>query len=186
MTAPPPAHPGPRGPRDLFLVFNGLALRGFGGVLPFAQRALVEERRWMSNDEFVEALSLAQVLPGPNIGNLALMIGDRFFGWRGAFAALAGMITAPMALVLTLAVMYAEFGTHPTVTRMLGGMGAVSAGLVLAMAIKLARSQRGGAVGWLLVAAAFLMVGVLRWPMLAVLLGLGSVSIGLAYRRGAK
>lgn len=114
------------------------------------------------------------------------MIGDRFFGWRGAFAALAGMITAPLALVLTLAVLYAELGTHPTVTRMLGGMGAVSAGLVMAMAIKLARSQRGGALGWLLVAAAFVMVGVLRWPMLTVLLGLGSVSIGLAYRRGAK
>lgn len=188
-TATPPAisptGPPPASPTDLFLVFNGLALRGFGGVLPFAQRTLVEERAWMSNDEFVELLALAQVLPGPNICNLALMVGDRFFGLRGAFAALAGMMAAPLALVLCLAALYSGLASHPIVARMLGGMSAVSAGLVIAMAVKLSASQRGRPVGWLFVAAAFAMVGVLRWPLLWVLLGLGSVSIAMAWRRAA-
>ena len=146
-TPPPGAAPAalpPASPTDLFLVFNGLALRGFGGVLPFAQRTLVEDRAWMSNDEFVEMLALAQVLPGPNICNLALMVGDRFFGLRGAFAALAGMIAAPLALVLCLAALYSSLASQPIVARMLGGMSAVSAGLVIAMAIKLSVSQRAG------------------------------------------
>jgi len=169
----------------LFLVFNGLALRGFGGVLPFAQRTLVEQRAWMSNDQFVEMLALAQVLPGPNICNLALMVGDRFFGLRGAFAALAGMMAAPLALVLCLAALYSGLAGQPIVARMLGGMSAVSAGLVIAMAIKLSVSQRGRPLGWIFVVAAFAMVGVLRWPLVWVLLGLGSVSIAIAWRRSA-
>lgn len=176
----------PASPSALFLVFNGLALRGFGGVLPYAQRTLVEDRAWMSNDEFVEMLALAQVLPGPNICNLALMVGDRFFGLRGAFAALAGMMAAPLALVLCLAALYSGLASQPIVTRMLGGMSAVSAGLVIAMALKLSVSQRRHPVGWLFVAAAFAMVGVLRWPLLWVLLGLGSLSIAVAWRRGGR
>lgn len=190
MTAAPPPAPAPVGrapasPAVLFLVFNGLALRGFGGVLPFAQRTLVEQRAWMSNDQFVEMLALAQVLPGPNICNLALMVGDRFFGLRGAFAALAGMMAAPLALVLCLAALYSGLAGQPIVARMLGGMSAVSAGLVIAMAIKLSVSQRGRPLGWLFVVAAFAMVGVLRWPLVWVLLGLGSVSIAIAWRRNA-
>lgn len=190
MTAAPPPAPAPVGrapasPADLFLVFNGLALRGFGGVLPFAQRTLVEQRAWMSNDQFVEMLALAQVLPGPNICNLALMVGDRFFGLRGAFAALAGMMAAPLALVLCLAALYSGLAGQPIVARMLGGMSAVSAGLVIAMAIKLSVSQRGRPLGWLFVVAAFAMVGVLRWPLVWVLLGLGSMSIAIAWRRNA-
>ena len=173
-----PAHP-----VALFLVFNGLALRGFGGVLPFAQRALVEERGWMTQAEFAEALSLAQVLPGPNVINLALMVGDRFFGLRGAFAALAGMVSAPLLLVLTLAALYSGLAGYPVVTRMLAGMSAVSAGLVLAMALKLLGSQRGRPAGWFFVAVAFLLVGVLRWPLPMVLLGLIPVSMLVAWRR---
>jgi len=131
-----PAGRPPASPTDLFLVFNGLALRGFGGVLPFAQRTLVEQRAWMSNDQFVEMLALAQVLPGPNICNLALMVGDRFFGLRGAFAALAGMMAAPLALVLCLAALYSGLAGQPIVARMLGGMSAVSAGLVDPSAVR--------------------------------------------------
>lgn len=183
--APASPHPGPSSAGMVFTVFSGLALRGFGGVLPFAQRALVEERGWMSNDEFAETLSLAQVLPGPNICNLALMVGDRFFGIRGAFAALAGMLALPLVLVVTLAALYSGFADQPIVTRMLAGMSAVSAGLVLAMALKLSAAQRRRPLTWLFVAAAFLMVGVLRWPLWQVLLGLGSVSMLLAWRRHA-
>jgi chromate transporter len=181
---PTEPRPQPQSPAELFRVFNALALRGFGGVLPFAQRALVEERRWLSAEEFAESLSLAQVLPGPNICNLALMIGDRFFGLRGGFAALAGMMTAPRVLVLVVASLYLEFAHEPVVSRVLTGMSAVSAGLVLAMALKLSRSLHGrGATAWVLGGLAFAMVGLLRWPLLPVLAGLGVISVGLAWRR---
>lgn len=185
VAAPPAAaEPRPASVGELFRVFNGLALRGFGGVLPFAQRTLVEERRWLTPEAFAEALSLAQVLPGPNICNLALMIGDRFFGLRGAFAALAGMMAAPMALVIALAALYGGFGHEPLVARMLEGMAAVSAGLILAMALKLARSLRGrGLAGWFFAALAFVAVGPLRWPLLPVLLAGAVASVVVAWRR---
>jgi chromate transporter len=108
-------------------VFTGLALRGFGGVLPWAQRVLVEERRWLTREQFVELLAFGQLLPGPNICNLALMAGDRWFGWRGALVALAGMLAAPAAVVLTIAIAYSRVADDPVVRRALVGMGAVSA-----------------------------------------------------------
>lgn len=178
-----PAPLRPSSPVDLFLAFNRLALRGFGGVLPFAQHTLVEEERWLTNHEFVELLSLAQVLPGPNVGNLALMIGDRFFGLRGALMALAGMFAAPLAIVLTLAVLYSGFADQPQVAAALRGMGAVSAGLIAAMAVKILQARRPDRIAWLMLAATFVMVGLLRWPLVWVMLGLGSLSVMLAWRR---
>ena len=173
----------PSSPADLFLAFNRLALRGFGGVLPWAQRTLVEEERWLTNHEFVELLALAQVLPGPNIGNLALMIGDRFFGLRGALAALAGMFAAPLAIVLALAILYSGFADQPQVAAALRGMGAVSAGLIAAMALKLVQARSPDRIAWLMLAATFVLVGLLRWPLVWVMLGLGSLSVLLAWRR---
>ena len=87
--------PAPRSQSELLRVFSALALQGFGGLLPIAQRGLVERRQWLTRDEFIEMLSVGQVLPGPNVVNLALMIGDCFFGWRGAFAALGGLLALP-------------------------------------------------------------------------------------------
>ena len=193
--SPPSQHGGPSGPKPprtqecvrperpfaLFLAFNRLALRGFGGVLPWAQRTLVEEERWLTDHEFVEMLSLAQVLPGPNIGNLALMVGDRFFGLRGALAALAGMFAAPLVIVLTLAILYSGFSDQPMVAAALRGMGAVSAGLIAAIAIKLIPGRRHDRVAMLMVAATFVLVGVVRLPLLWVMFGLGSLSVW-AYR----
>lgn len=167
----------PASAAEIFRVFNGLALRGFGGVLPWAQRVLVDEQRWLGRDEFVAMLSLAQVLPGPNVCNLALMVGDRFFGLRGALAALAGMLAAPLAIVITLALLYARLADHPLVAGALRGMGAVSAGMIVAMALKLLPTQRAHLPGWLFVAAAFVMVGLLRWPLLWVMGGLGAASV---------
>ncbi|MGZ5747555.1 MAG: chromate transporter, partial [Caldimonas sp.] len=94
---------------ELFFTFNRLALQGFGGVLAVAQRELVERKRWLSRDQFVEMLALSQVLPGPNVVNLALMFGDRFFGLRGALAAVGGMLVVPLVIVLALTAAYAEF-----------------------------------------------------------------------------
>ena len=178
--------PGPRRPASLaalFIAFNRLALRGFGGVLPWAQRTLVDEEGWLTQREFVDLLSLAQLLPGPNVCNVALMVGDRFFGWRGAAAAMAGMMAAPLAIVLSLAVLHGRFADEPAVAAALRGMGAVSAGLLIAMAIRLLPGLRTGRAGWLFVAAAFAGTGLLRWPLLAVMGVLGVLSVTLAWRR---
>ncbi|MGE4377314.1 MAG: chromate transporter, partial [Burkholderiaceae bacterium] len=88
--APDAAPARPRDPADLFWSFTWLALQGFGGVVAVVQRELVEKKRWLSAEEFVESWAVAQIMPGPNVVNLALMVGDRYFGLRGAFAAMAG------------------------------------------------------------------------------------------------
>jgi len=183
-----PAEPAqPQSPADLFLSFNRLALQGFGGVLPVAQQELVERKRWLTHAEFVDLLSAAQVLPGPNVVNLALMLGDRFFGLRGALAAAAGLMAAPLVIVLALATLYGRFATTPAVAGALRGMGAVAAGLVLATAWRLAGSLRGNVLGLPLCAglalAAFVAMALLRWPLAAVVLGLGSAATALAWRR---
>ncbi len=137
----------PRSAMEVFRVFNRLALQGFGGVLAVAQRELVERERWMTPAQFLELLSLGQVLPGPNIVNMALMIGDRFLGWRGAAAALAGLMCAPLLIVLLLAALYRETMSQPMVAGALRGMGAVAAGLVIATALKLVGTLRGNPMG---------------------------------------
>jgi chromate transporter len=177
----------PQTPRELFSVFNRLALQGFGGVLPVAQRALVERERWMSGEQFLELLSVSQVLPGPNIVNLALIFGDRTLGWRGALAATAGLLLAPLCIVLALA-WAARYGqAWPAFNNALHGMGVVAAGLVLYTAVKLAPSLRKNALGWPLCAlwAGFtaVAVGLLHWPLVWVVLGLGAPSVGLAWWR---
>jgi len=177
----------PRSPADLFFTFNRLALQGFGGVLAVAQRELVERKGWMTREQFVETLALSQVLPGPNVVNLSLMVGDRHFGLRGAFAALAGMLVVPLAIVLALTALYAEFASHPMVSGALRGMGAVAAGLVIATALKLLPTLKKGALGLPLglgfAALTFVSMAWLRWPLVWVLAGLGSLAVGAAWWR---
>lgn len=172
---------------ELFKVFNRLALQGFGGVLPIAQRELVERERWLTQQQFVELLSVSQVLPGPNIVNLALMFGDRYFGWRGAAAALAGILLAPLVIVLLLAMLYAKFAVLPVVAGALRGMGAVAAGLVITSGLKLSISLRKNPMGlqfcvWF-TALTFVAIALLRWPLVWVLLGVGGVAIALAWHK---
>jgi chromate transporter len=167
----------------VFWVFNRLTLLGVGGVLPFAQRILVEDKRWLSNAQFVEMLSLGQVLPGPNLINLALMVGQHFFGWRGALVALAGMLTAPLVLILLVAVAYVNFAHTPLVAHALQGMSTVVAGLVIAMAIKLFPAVSHVRVNWVWVALAFAAVGLLRVNLLWVLLALGPLAVAMAWWR---
>ena len=177
----------PGSPGELFRVFNRLALQGFGGVLPIAQRELVERARWLTREQFVELLSVAQVLPGPNVVNLALMYGDRTFGWRGGLAALAGMIAAPLGVVLALTLAYAHFRAYAPVAGALRGMGAVAAGLIFATGVKLAPALRRNALGMGralgFAAFMFLAIAVLRVPLLWALLVLGGLSCTLAWRR---
>lgn len=187
-SAQPPATPAstvPRSAAELFSAFNRLALQGFGGVLPVAQRELVERRRWMTQAEFVELLSLGQILPGPNIVNMALMYGDRHFGWRGALAALAGLLLAPLTIVLALTLLAQQAGGSPAVTGALRGMGVVAAALILSTAWKVTGTLKSNRMGpaWcaLLVLATVLAVGVMRWPMAGVLAVLAPTAWALAW-----
>ena len=185
MSDAAPGRPRPASPRDLFVGFTTLALQGFGGVLPVAQQTLCERKRWLTREEFLEMLAVAQVLPGPNICNLALMVGDRFFGWRGAAAALLGMMLVPMLVVLTVAAIYTSFSTDPMVAGALRGMGAVSAGLIAGTGIKLAASLGRNPLGLLrsvsFAAVAFVTVAWLRAPLVFVLLLLGGLAGALAW-----
>lgn len=177
----------PKSPGDLFLSFTVLALQGFGGVLAVAQRELVERKRWMTNEEFVEEWSVAQIMPGPNIINLSIMLGSRYFGLRGAVAAVLGMLTAPMLVVLLIALLYARFADHAGVAGALRGMGAVAAGLIIAVGLKLFPALRNNALGLgtciVFGLLCFVAIAVLRWPLAYVLLGLGSLACVAAYRK---
>ncbi|MCA6216372.1 chromate transporter [Ideonella sp. B7] len=185
----PPAEgdrPGPASNLQLFTAFSRLSLMGFGGVLPIAQRELVERLGWLRVEEFAELLSVGQVLPGPNVVNLSLMVGDRYFGLRGALAALAGMLLLPLILVLAFAALYQQFAAVPAVAGAVRGMGAVSAGLVMAIALKLLPALRRNPLGrrrWVPVTLlVVLATGWWRWPLVAVIVLLGGLSCLLAWR----
>jgi chromate transporter len=177
----------PSSKKELFVAFTLLALQGFGGVLAIAQRVLCEQKRWLTREQFVEILAVAQVLPGPNVCNVALMIGDRFFGWRGAFAALAGMMALPLVIVLVLTALYAHYALNPVVSGALRGMGAVSAGLIVGTGLKLAGALRTNPmrvpVCAVLLLAAFAAVALLRWPLVWIILALGVAACGYAWNR---
>ena len=172
---------------ELFWAFTWLALQGFGGVLGVAQRVLVERRRWLTHEQFVELLAVGQVLPGPNVINMALMLGDRFFGLRGALVAVAGMLFVPLFIVLGLAAIYAEFSRVAFVAGALRGMGAVAAGLVIATGFKvigtLRKNRMGPAIGGAFGVLTFLAIVWLRWPLAWVVVGLGSLAIAVAWQR---
>lgn len=180
----------PRSVAELFIVFTRLALQGFGGVLPIAHRELVERQQWLTEAQFVELLAMGQVLPGPNVINLGLMFGDRHFGWRGAAAAVGGMLALPLVIVLLMTAAYQHFSNLEAVAGALRGMGAVAAGLVVSTAIKLSstlsRNAMGRPVCWALVAMTFVAVGALRWPMVWVVLGLGALAMAWAWRALAR
>jgi chromate transporter len=177
----------PASPADLFASFTWLALQGFGGVLAVAQRGLCEDKRWLTKEEFLELLAVGQVLPGPNVCNIALMVGDRFFGWRGAFAALGGMMAVPLLIVMALAVLYVEFAANPLVAGALRGMGAVAAGLIVGTALKLGPALRRNPMGVPICtafgAATFVLVALLRYPLVWVLVGLGTPACAVAWLR---
>jgi chromate transporter len=179
--------PRPQSPRDLFLSFTWLALQGFGGVLAVVQREVVEKKQWLTPDEFLEDWAVAQVLPGPNVINLALMIGDRHFGLRGAMAALAGMLTVPLGVILVLAVLYAHYAGNPQVAGALRGMGAVAGGLIAATGVKLIPPLRRHPLGFTVclvtVALVFAAIALARIPLGWVLLAVGGTACVWTWRR---
>lgn len=178
----PPANRLNIGPLDLFLTFSQLALSGFGGVLPWAHRTLVERKAWLTQREFIETLALGQLLPGPNIGNMAVIIGYRFAGYAGAAAAFAGLVGGPFLLMIAAGLLYQNYGALPMVQQALSGMSAVAAGLVLATGLKMGGSLKRHWRPWLFTALALLGVGALRWPLLAVVGALAPFAIAAAWR----
>jgi chromate transporter len=188
MNLPPSQdHPQPRSLSDLFISFSLLALQGFGGVLAVVQHELVERKRWLTREEFIEDWAVAQIMPGPNVVNLSMMIGSRYFGLPGALTALAGMLTFPLVVVLCMALAYSHFADNPQVAGALRGMGAVAAGLIIATGIKLIsalnRHPLGKPACLLLAALCFGAVALLQWPLLYVLAGLGLLTCVLTWRK---
>ncbi|SHN09058.1 chromate transporter [Duganella sacchari] len=181
------ARPRPASLLDLFMSFTILALQGFGGVLAVVQREIVERKKWLTPEEFIEDWAVAQIMPGPNVVNLSLMIGDRYFGLRGALAALAGMLCVPLLVVLVLAVLYAQYGNHPGVAGALRGMAAVTAGMIAATGLKLATALRTHPLPrWLtglIAALCVVSVLVLRLPLAYTLFILGGAACALTYRK---
>ena len=171
---------------QLFLAFLKVALQGFGGALPWARRMMVEEKRWLTADEFNEDFALSQFLPGPNAVNFSVVFGSRFGGAAGALAALAGLLGPPFVIISVLAVLYAHFGGLAPLGRMLSGVAAAAVGLLIATVAKMAVpliKRRDWAP--FVALAAFVGVALLRWPLLTVLVVLAPVSIALAwFKRG--
>ena len=184
---PAPDRPRPESLTDLFVSFTLLTLQGFGGVMAIVQRELVEKKRWMTAEEFIEDWAVAQVMPGPNVINMSLIIGGRYFGLKGAMVALAGMLAAPLLIVLTLALIYAQFASRPEVAGALRGMGAVAAGLIGATALKLTKALKNNVLGWRWCAAfglvSLVAIAALRVPLVYVIFGLGGLASTLAYRK---
>ena len=178
--------------RDLFWSFSVLALQGFGGVLAVVQRELVDKKQWLTKEQFVEDWAVAQILPGPNVINLSLVIGDRYYGFRGAMVAVAGMLTFPMLIVLSIAALFAGVADLPQVQGALRGMGAVAAGLITATGLKLLSALKhnpmGRAVCVAIALLTFIAVALLRAPLVWVLLFIGGGACLWTYRKipGAK
>lgn len=181
-----PAAARPESLTDLYVSFTWLALQGFGGVLAVVQRELVENKRWMTKEEFIEEWAVAQIMPGPNVVNLAITLGSRYFGWRGALVALAGLLGGPLLVVLALALAYARFSADAHVAGALRGMGAVAAGLIIATGLKLLPALQKNVMGLPLATAlgvaSFVAIAWLRLPLAWVLAGLGAIGCVAAWR----
>ena len=168
---------------QLYLGFLSIGARSFGGVLPWAHRVLVEERRWIAEADFAEMIALCQFLPGPNVGNLSIVLGRRWFGVPGALAAFAGLMALPLVWVFALAILYADFSAHPTVKAVVTGVGIAGGGLFIGTAFKLARPIARKPWGIALAVACFGVISLGRVSLFAVL-PVAALLGWLAARRG--
>jgi chromate transporter len=167
----------------LFFAFAKMSLMGFGGVMVWARRAIVEQHKWMTAEQFNETFALCHFLPGPNIVNLSVVFGSKFRGIPGAFAAFLGLVLPPVLIVLCLALLYARYGEIEALRRTLAGVVCATAGLFLGTVIKMLQpivKQRSlVAIG--VVAVVFAAIGIFRWPLPPVLLVAIPASILLVY-----
>jgi chromate transporter len=184
-TTPIPARPAPvvPNPLELFVAFSLISVYGFGGVLYWSRRMMVDERKWMTAEEFNEAYALCNFLPGPNIVNFSVVFGRQVGGTLGAAVALLGLLGPPFLLVTLLGLLYASFGDIAALQRVLGGVAAAAAGLTISTGLKMAGPLLRERLGFahVLAMAAFLAVGILRWPIYWVLGVLIPCGIALAW-----
>jgi len=165
----------------LFWGFLSVGLCGFGGVLPWARRMVVEQRRWMTPGEFTDLLALCQFLPGPNVINVSVALGLRFRGVAGSVACFVGLMAAPMTVVIILGILFAHYRDVPAVRDGFAGLAAGASALVLATALKIAAPLWGRWEGIAMAIVTLLAISVLRWPMLPVLLVLAPAAILIAW-----
>jgi chromate transporter len=174
--------PPPIARTTLFLAFLKIGLLGFGGVLPWARRVLVEERAWLTDREFAELIGMCQVLPGPNVVNLSVMLGARWQGPVGSLLALTGILFVPVVAVLILATFYASVAHTPIAGSAIAGASAAAAGLIIGTAIRLTIGSRPPMRSLLLAVAVFLAVGVAQAPLLWVLAVAVPLAIAVEWR----
>jgi len=188
LSLPPAAAPPPApNLRELFLSFVLISAMGFGGVLPWARRMIVERRRWLTESEFLDLLALCQFLPGPNVCNLSIAVGARFRGVKGAAAAFLGIVGLPFIIIIILGALYDGYGDRPEVTGALLGVSASAAGMILAMAARLAKPLLARRPGEALpiIILVFAAIALLNLPLLWVLAGAIPLSIAVSWwRRG--
>src|ERR1700754_2140487 len=175
--------PSPPGLIELFVAFAKMSLAGFGGVLVWARRGIVDQHKWMTADEFNETFALCHFLPGPNIVNLSVVFGSRFRGIAGGIAAFAGLVGPPMVLVTILAALYARYGEIDALRRILAGVSCAAVGLLIAVVFRMMMPllRRRDLVGLAVLAAVFIAVGLLRLPLPAVLLVAIPLSIAITF-----
>jgi chromate transporter len=169
-----PASQPPRQPglAELFVAFAKMSLAGFGGVLYWARRGIVDQHRWMTAEEFNETYALCHFLPGPNVVNLSVVFGSRFRGIAGGISAFAGLLGPPMLIAIVLAALYMRFGQIDVLRRILAGVACAAIGLLLATVFKMTMPlvKKRDVVGLLILAAVFVAIGIARLPLQAVLL----------------
>ncbi len=171
---------------ELFRAFVAVSLSGFGGALPWARRMIVDRRGWMTPEEFNEAFSLSQFLPGPNTVNFSVIFGARFGGAPGALLALIGLMGPPLIIVVILAILYGRYGELKVIDRTLVGVTAAAAGLWIAIVAKMVKPLFAKRWHWapLIAILAFFGVAIMQWPLPLVFLGLAPVSVALAWFHG--
>lgn len=185
LSLPNPPHS--PGPAELFVAFAKMSLAGFGGVLVWARRGIVEQHRWMTAEEFNETFALCHFLPGPNIVNLSFVFGSRFAGFAGGLAAFAGLVGPPMLIAMGLAALYAHYGEVDALRRTLLGVSCAAIGLLIAVVLRMMTPlvKKRDAAGLLMLAAVFVAIGILRWPLQVVLLAGVPLSLLVTWlRRG--
>jgi chromate transporter len=166
---------------ELFVAFAKMSLAGFGGVLVFARRAIVEQHRWMTAEEFNETFALCHFLPGPNIVNLTMVFGSRFRGIAGGLAAFTGLLGPPTIIMTVLATLYARFGDVDALRRILAGVSCVAVGLLLSVVFRMMMPlvRKRDAVGLVFLLAVFVAIGVARLPLATVLLVAVPISLAV-------
>jgi len=172
----------PGSPGELFLAFAWISLQAFGGALSLIERTVVRDKRWLSPKEFLGLYAVSQVLPGPTGISFCVLLGDRFFGLRGAVATLCGFLLVPGVIVIGIASVFQQFQHVPAVQGALHGMGTAAVGLIITTALRMGRTLRGQRVGMVVAALSFAAVGLARIPVGTVVLTLGIASVVWAWR----